>query len=200
MQQYALILEATGLLEDVRCLDAGCGFGDLTRLFAHFGARAEGCDIVEKIINQLHRDYPHITWFTADIAEGLPESLHKSFKVVVATDVLQSVNPIAGIRNLWEVVEPGGRLIGFLPNADCPIVKRTAERFDNQYCSLSILNLVAGINDLPGKGTHFWRGAYFLEDQTLFPYNTSPWYTTPMTIEPTPNRLQFVVHRSLVAV
>ena len=48
-------------------------------------------------------------------------------------EVLQYVPLAEALGALWERLLPGGRIVGVVPNADCPIVSRTRARFGANY-------------------------------------------------------------------
>jgi SAM-dependent methyltransferase len=195
-QTYGLMLEAAGPLSGQRCLDAGCGLGDMARLLSFLGGRVSGFDLVEATIVRLREEHPKIHWFAANL-EQLPEAqMPEPYDVVVVCEVLQCVDLAIAVNALWRHVAPGGRLVGIAPHAKCPIVQRTESRFDSHYRGASLENLAELAHSLPDVANWCWRGAYFLEDQSVVPYGLTPWsQRMDWGDVKIPNRLQFVLLR-----
>jgi 2-polyprenyl-3-methyl-5-hydroxy-6-metoxy-1,4-benzoquinol methylase len=199
-QTYGLILEAAGPIPGKRCLDAGCGLGDIARLLSFLGGRVSGCDLVEATMARLRAEHPEIHWFAADL-ENIPATeVPDPFDLVVACEVLQYVSLTRAVNSLWRLVAPGGRLVGVAPHAACPIVRRAQERFENNYHGASLEELAAVAGQLPGLVNWCWRGAYFQDDQSVVPYGLTAWSQEMSWGDvKTPNRLQFVMLRELAA-
>jgi 2-polyprenyl-3-methyl-5-hydroxy-6-metoxy-1,4-benzoquinol methylase len=195
-QTYGMILEAVGPVPDRRCLDAGCGLGDIARLLAFLNGRVSAFDLVEDTIKRLRVEYPQIDWFCADLEQPPAAEAIGLFAIVVACEVLQYVDLNSAITALWRLVAPGGRLVGVVPNAACPIVQRAQARFENHYKGSSLGDLSTLASRLPEVAEWSWRGAYFLEDQSIVPYGLTAWSKEPAGDGgKVPNRLQFVLVR-----
>jgi SAM-dependent methyltransferase len=194
-QNFATSLEGAGSLLGSRCLDVGCGWGQLTRLAADMGARqAVGMDIVPDLVEELRLRHPEQSWVC-----GSPDDRHVlaslgGFDVVFAIEVLQYVPFVDAVRVLWDAVLPGGRLVVLVPNGACPIVQRTQERFEHKYESPEVEDIERAIAVLPDVAASGIRSMAFGVDQSIAPYTVSPW-GEPMRQEAVPNRLQFVVVR-----
>lgn len=199
-QTYGWMLEAMGPVVSRTCLDVGCGTGDLARILECMGARVDAFDLAEPAIVQLSRMYPGIRWFVADVMNLGGSSIGAAYDVVVASEVLQHVDALTAVRALWRHVAPGGRLVAAMPNADCPIVKRTTERYAGNYSGVHVGDLCATLAALDDVDLFRWRGAFFLDDQRLVPYEIGPWSDTVHDFGTTPpNRLQFVAMRKATA-
>lgn len=197
-QTYGAVMEAAGPLTGVRCLDAGCGFGDLSRILDAGGAQVDAFDVVDETIRWLKLTHPRIGWFTADISKLSGDVVSGEYGLIVATEVLQYGDPATAIRSLFRFVAPGGRLVGCVPNSGCPLVANAAGRFAGRYSAISIEDLVSTLSTLPDVARYSWRGAVFLEDQTLLPYKLTPW-SDKAHLEGShgiPNRLHFMVSRA----
>lgn len=196
-QTYGWIVESIGPVEGLHCLDAGCGTGDLARILHAMGARVDACDLAEPGIAALRARWPDIGWTVANVADLAGAPLQPGYDVIVASEVLQYVDIPDTIRSLWHLLGRGGRLIGVVPNAECPIVRRARERFEGRYAGIDVATLCALLSGLPQVEFHRWRGAVFLEDQRAIPYGLSPWAAEPQhETAMQPNRLQFVALKS----
>jgi 2-polyprenyl-3-methyl-5-hydroxy-6-metoxy-1,4-benzoquinol methylase len=195
-QTYGALIEAAGPLKGVKCLDAGCGFGDLSRILFAGGAHVDAFDVVDETVRWLKLTHSNIRFFTADLAELNPEQLSDQYGLVMAAEVLQYADPAASIRTLFKLVAPGGRLVGCVPNSKCPLISSASKRFAGRYSAISIEDLVSTLSALPAMERFSWRGAHFQEDQTLFPYRLTSWSRSPLpAVEAQPNRLHFVVSK-----
>lgn len=192
-QTFALCLEAAGPVVGKRCLDLGCGWGQFTRVLAALGAgEVVGVDMTESLIASHRRTDPDIQWIRGDLQEeGFLESLG-DFDLAFLLEVLQFVPLEESVRDVFRRLRPGGRLIGMLPNQECPIITRTIERFEGRFDCPSPERLAGLLSSLPNLAFWSMRGLTFLEDQRLAPYGTSAWTTSPDWAT-RPNRLQFVV-------
>jgi SAM-dependent methyltransferase len=150
-----------------------------------------GVDIVPEMIARHEREHPQIRWLcgslqSADFLEQLG-----SYDIVFLLEVLQYVPAAAALGALWECLLPGGRIVGVVPNADCPIVSRTRERFGANYAPLTLGHIDAVLRGLDELEYAAYRGLSFGRDQRLAPYEVSPWRTS-WDSESEPNRIQFV--------
>jgi SAM-dependent methyltransferase len=195
-QTLALALEAAGPVHGLRCLDIGCGWGQLTRMLAAAGAvQPTGVDIVPELIAQLAAAHPGHRWACGSptddaFLEGLGD-----FDVVFAVEVLQVVPMAATVEALWRRVVPGGRLVGVVANGRCSIVQRTQQRFGDRYVGIDVDAVSAVLAQLPDVAAFAFRGMFFQQDQTLVPYRAGPWSAAPAWPEE-PNRVQFVAQRT----
>ena len=121
LQIYAHLLEAVGPLIGKTLLDAGCGWGITSLIFKACGADVTGIDIVPETITCLRQRHPDICWRVADLTDSDDVTKLPLFDIVVAAEVLQYLEFRAGTERLWNCVAPGGRLVGCIPNAECPL-------------------------------------------------------------------------------
>jgi malonyl-CoA O-methyltransferase len=97
-----------------RILEVGCGSGQLTRqLMEHFpAAHIDAIDIAARMIaeaRQMFQQEDHITWISADARVF---SSPTPYPLIASSSSLHWVTPLsAGLANLCELLEPGGRLV-----------------------------------------------------------------------------------------
>lgn len=196
-QTLALVMEAAGPVANLRCLDAGCGWGQLARCLDVQEGRATALDFVEDMIAAGRQKHPSIEWLLGSFLDaGVMDPLGK-FDRVFAVEALQCVGPIGGLQSLWERVAPGGRLVAILPNSENPLSKTVAATMPGRYEGLSPSELTKALNGLPDVEFASVRGLAFGEDQRISPYTMTPWTTTP-DWSFAPNRLLFVAVRRSV--
>jgi SAM-dependent methyltransferase len=195
VQGFALALEAAGAISGRSALDAGCGKGQFTRLLRDLGASpAIGMDLIEATILSLRQREPSITWLAGDVSQSAQVALCPACDIVFALEVLQYVPFAPALEQLWRLVRPGGRLIGLIPNRDCPIVAKPMARFKDRYLAVSSSDITDCLSGLPGLGSWRMRGLRFADDQRIAPYQASPWVGATAWESP-PNRFQFVAIR-----
>ncbi|MGO4881314.1 MAG: class I SAM-dependent methyltransferase [Bryobacteraceae bacterium] len=97
-----------------RVLDVGCASGYLGAILAGRGYRVTGIDSP----GARRENFPDaIEFFEADLDLGLPR-LTGRFDFVICADVLEHLRrPASLLRELREVLAPGGRLAASLPNS-----------------------------------------------------------------------------------
>jgi SAM-dependent methyltransferase len=192
-QSIALCLEAGGELDGRVCLDLGCGRGRLAAAAHALGAAAvTAVDQVPALVAENRAARPDLDWKVGDVTDraflaGLPR-----FDRVFLAEILQYVDATELVPLLWEHVGPGGRLVGMVPNADCPIVARTTERFGGHYQAIGAGDLAAIAARLRGLAGWGLRGLRFAGDQRIAPYAVDGWRAGPPDGAP-PNRLNFVL-------
>ncbi len=190
-QTRALVIEAAGSVANLRCLDAGCGFGQLGRSLEVVEAKVTAMDIVDEMLEPGRRAHPAVTWVTGSFMDPAQTAALGTFDRVFCIEALQLVGAVEGIDALWSLVAPGGQLIATLPNAEDAVAKKVAANIKGRYEGLSPSALTAAVTALPLLD--FWRvrAMMFAEDQRLSPYLASPWTSQPEWSF-TPNRLLFV--------
>ena len=109
-------------------------------------------------------------------------------------EVLQYTNLFRGLRTLWNMLAPGGRIVGTVPNRECPIVARTMARFEGAFCPPTPDTLTSALLALDGLDHWGCRGLAVQEDQRIAPYVGSAWSTDLRWPEP-PNRMLFVASK-----
>lgn len=194
-QTYGWILEACGIVGGKRCLDAGCGTGEIALLLAALGGEVEAFDIAPAAVSALQSEHPGIRWFVGDVGDVGSSQIAAQYDLIISSEVLQYVDAGQAIARMWPHLAPGGRLIGVVPYASCPIVQSVQKRFDDHYQGIALDTLRDLADSLPGVAQTWWRGAAFLDDQTLLPYGLSPWCTDFQAPQTPPNRIQFVLLR-----
>ena len=220
VQNYAYVLESIGSLASKRVLDAGFGTGELSRILDLLGAKVSAIDVVATRIPSLRETAPSIAWWQGDLGEWTLPRNAEPFDIVVAAESLQYVEFNDAVNRLLSAVAPGGRLIVLIPNADCPIIERTSERFENQFTGVSLQELPKRLTDILKLRAEFdtrtwrvdYRGIHFQADQAVVPYRSGQWQCVfqqgpaegvpgPHFAMPTPppNRVQIVFTDSAVS-
>lgn len=175
VQNYAYMLEACGSLAGKTVLDVGFGTGDLTRTYDLMGGTVSAFDMVKNRIPLLRELGPEIAWWQGDLSEWtLPANMEK-FDIISACESLQYVEFDDAVARLLDAINSEGRLVILIPNADCPIVQRTSERFAHQYVGVSMKSLPSRLQILTLENHVSFRGIYFQDDQTMAPYESGPW-------------------------
>jgi len=196
MQSLSLALEGAGPITGRTCLDVGSGNGQLAQALVAFGAaHVTAIELVADTIERLRRTCPAIDWRCGDAGNAKSYAGITPVDLVVALEVLQYLPFAATIERLWELVRPGGRLVGVIPNADCPIVAKPVERFTGHFVPVSASQVQQVTSALPSTEGWAYRGLTFAAEQMIVPYAISPW-TRATTWEVPPNRFQFVIRRS----
>jgi ubiquinone/menaquinone biosynthesis C-methylase UbiE len=117
-------------------LDYGCGAGDLMRVLAELGARADftGCDVSSGMLDEVGKRWPASLGPAPALAaqDGAKTPLaDRQFDVVTISAVLHHV-PVeerqAVYRELGRVLKPGGRLYVFEHNPRNPLVRYVIAR------------------------------------------------------------------------
>lgn len=195
-QTFALVLEAAGTVDGLRCLDAGCGWGRLTTTLAALGAAATGLDLIDATIEALRREHPGVAWATGNFLESATLAALGTFDRVIAVESFQCAGPpAASLRALWTSVAPGGRLVASMPNAACPIVQRALASLAGTLFAITPAEMAAEIRALPDLAHFAMRGLSFGADQWVAPYEVSPW-AQDVRAWPVANRMMIVVERS----
>lgn len=191
-QTLALALESAGAVSGKRCLDIGCGWGQLARMIDQLGAaEVTASDVVTESIEQLRESYPRVRWICEDVLAADDLLPAGSMDLVLMIEVLQYLPFSEAMPRAWRMVSPGGRLVVIVPNAECPIVKTTSSRFEGLYAPPSAQQLMS----VMGKWSdaEYWRirGLAFSDDQSIAPYSATEWTQQP-SWEEMPNRLQLL--------
>jgi 2-polyprenyl-3-methyl-5-hydroxy-6-metoxy-1,4-benzoquinol methylase len=168
----------------------------LTRMLHLLGADVHAFDFVQQRIDEHRARNPEIHWSCMNVEDWASRCDESSFDIVIASEVLQYVDFEAVAAKLHRTVRPGGRLVIVIPNSDCPIIRRTFQRFDGQYVGISLADITTLTHRVFPNSRCLWRGLCFREDQTMFPYEASAWCDPSMLGEPErANRIQLVVDR-----
>jgi 2-polyprenyl-3-methyl-5-hydroxy-6-metoxy-1,4-benzoquinol methylase len=195
-QIFSLVLEAAGPLVGRDCLDVGCGWGGFSLCIASLGGEVTGIDLTENMIVELRSLHPEVRWIAGNFLEPGTLGSGESFDLITAIEVLQYVSLEEAVSFLWKHLKPGGRLVGALPNADCPIVQRTICRFHGHYNSIATSELISLLKTFPNLDAWAISGLSFRDDQKIWPYEASPWITNPEWKDRVPNRLLFVAQKA----
>jgi 2-polyprenyl-3-methyl-5-hydroxy-6-metoxy-1,4-benzoquinol methylase len=193
IQTFAAALDAAGPVDGRRCLDVGCGRGQFARALLGLSAAAvTAIDIVPEVLAQHAAATPGIRWLCGSLEDHDFVSALGDYELTFLLEVLQYVDLRPALQSLWPHVSAGGRLVAVVPNADCPIATRTRVRFGDRYDPVTAAQIAVAVDALPGAAAWALRGLFFGADQTVAPYELSPWSTRcEWTVAP--NRWQFVV-------
>jgi 2-polyprenyl-3-methyl-5-hydroxy-6-metoxy-1,4-benzoquinol methylase len=199
LQSLGLALAASSNLIGQRCLDAGCGRGQLANTLALFGAGpVVAFDMVEGLLADNRRRHSEVQWECLNLNDRTAIERLGTFDRVYAMEVLQYVPVRETLSFLYSRLNPGGRIVAMIPNADCPIVQRSFARFEEQYVGVSVRELAELAAELADLETWACRGLGFTEDQRIAPYEFSSWTQSsdpgPPGAAP-PNRLFWVALR-----
>jgi SAM-dependent methyltransferase len=191
-QTFGLALEAAGPVQGKRCVDVGCGWGQLARALHELGASVvTGLDLVPEPIAALTEQHPHIRWLCGDLTTHASALGTGATDLIMLIEVLQYVPFAATLATAWDLLAPGGRLVGVVPNAECSIVASTRQRFGGQYSPPTATDVGRGLAALPNSDYWGYRGLAFGRDQLIGPYDVTPW-TNRADWSFAPNRLQLV--------
>jgi 2-polyprenyl-3-methyl-5-hydroxy-6-metoxy-1,4-benzoquinol methylase len=195
MQSFGFALDAAGPLSGRRCLDVGAGKGQLARMMLAAGASSvTAIEVIAATVDDLRKWHPEIDWRAGDAGDPASYASMSPFDVVVALEVLQYVPFEATVAKLFSLTLPGGRLVGVIPNRDCPLAQKSMERFEGHFGAVSAAKIARVLGGLPDVELWGHRGLHFQADQRIAPYHGSPWSTVP-THDTPPNRFVFVARR-----
>ena len=196
VQTLGTAIEMSGIVAGRRCLDVGCGQGQLVRMLLGLGARdVVGVDHAAEHIGRLVAQYPEASWHAGDISNDAFRAKLGSFDLIYLLEVLQYL-PVPEILDaLWAMLTPGGRILATFPNEDAPITKETVHRFDGGYVAPSTEVLLAWARSAPGLDSFGLRGLDVEEAWWLAPYALSSWTQDAHWPGKLPNRLQLVIQK-----
>jgi|BarGraNGADG00312_2_1021985.scaffolds.fasta_scaffold47016_2 SAM-dependent methyltransferase len=194
-QGFAVAIEAAGAIGERRCLDIGCGHGQLsTCLLGLRASEVVGVDFIPETVVSCREKHPHIRWECGSPSdEGFVKSLG-DFDIIFLVEILQYVDWESTLRTLWGSVRPGGRIVAVVPNKDNSIVQKTMSRFGGTYLPPNPSELDTLVGSLPEVECWAHRGMDFQQDQRLVPYFAYPWVTTGVMQDPA-NRLIFAIKK-----
>jgi demethylmenaquinone methyltransferase/2-methoxy-6-polyprenyl-1,4-benzoquinol methylase len=92
-----------------RVLDACCGTGELALAARGAGGSVTGIDFSERMLERARRKAPELEWVRADLLE-LPFEDSSFDAATVGFGVRNLEDLEGGLRELWRVLRPGGRL------------------------------------------------------------------------------------------
>ena len=174
-QKFLFELSKLYLNKRSRILDAGCGTGELTNLFASGGFDAWGADISEKSLQ---------------IAQGIANKLKvkskykktdvlnlkfpkNSFNLVICNGVLHHTkNPLLGFENLVRVTKPGGAIMIVIYNKYGSFPRRLVGKIASIIVPGNKQNQVKFLRKIAGK-KFASKSDPVIADTFLNPYETS---------------------------
>lgn len=119
------LLHEIGDISGLNVLDAGCGQGYLSRIFAERGARVTGVDISPNLI-QMAREQDserNITYQVADLCQPLPQYT-QTFDMAASHFVFDDVYDYKGfLATVYSVIKPGGRFVLSMNNPYSLVVR-----------------------------------------------------------------------------
>jgi 2-polyprenyl-3-methyl-5-hydroxy-6-metoxy-1,4-benzoquinol methylase len=192
-QSLDLALRAAAPVHQRRCVDVGCGRGQLSlALVAEGAADVMGLDTSPALVASLQQSHPALRWLEYSLSQSAPASLRAMFDCVFAVEVLQYVQLRMGLQHLWDFAAPGGRLVGIVPNRDCPFLASAIARFDGFYAPPATHELIAELRMLSGTTNVTVQGMWYTQQPEGPPYRLGP---TDAAGDP-PNRLLWTATKS----
>lgn len=194
-QSLSLALESAGAVAGRTCLDVGSGRGQFSLMLRDLGGSVTAIEIVPDTVARLGREHPDVRWLAGDAGNEASYAGIDACDLVFALEVLQYVPFAETVALLWSKVKPGGRLVGIIPNRECPIVAKPMARFGGRFMAMDAASIGKALGALPGLACWRLRGMSFALDQRIAPYEVSPWTDAGGWPTP-PNRFQFVATRA----
>lgn len=192
LQTLSLCLEAAGDILGRGCADIGCGRGQLAMMLKALGASSVcGIDITRALVEQNRKRFSGVEWRHGDIADPAFVRTLPMFDRVFMVEVLQCVDAVETVPNIWKRVQRGGRLICMVPNQECPIIAQAVERYEGYYVGVDATSVKSLANTLEDLAVWAARGLTFRSDQRLAPYAAGEW-TTDLDFPSPPNRFNVV--------
>ncbi len=150
LESFAAALKWAGPLNGRRALDFGCGQGQFVSTLRALGASTLGAELLPDHVERLTRRWGTDTFVVADVGDATDWPFDPGeFDVVFSLGVLQcGVDPIRAMRDMWNLVRVGGRLVVQIGNTD-HAAHRGAGR--------KSLHLAADADTVAGMGIG-WRG------------------------------------------
>jgi hypothetical protein len=128
-----------------------------------------------------------------DMTSKIEVAALPAYDRVVVAEAMQHVEFEMTLSSLWERVRPGGRLVGSIPNAECPIIQRVMETYKGYFRGATPSEIVMAANRLRDLSDFWIRGLQFRVDQAFLPYDATNW---TKDIPGRPNRLIFALLRN----
>jgi hypothetical protein len=160
-----------------------------SRVFQSSGANVLGVDIVEPTISVLKVRHPEVQWACLDITDKAALASLPYFDVIVAMEVLQ-YGDLSLVTDLWKHIAPGGRLVGCVPNKECPLVQKAVQKYPGMWMPVSSREIAEVACALPNIRDIQMKGLSFRQEQWLLPYSVTDWSDD---IVGCPNRIIFVL-------
>jgi SAM-dependent methyltransferase len=110
---FNAMLDAAGVAEGTRLLDAGCGGGTSSGLAAKRGAKVTALDASEGLIAHARKTFPGPEYWVGDIEE-LPFEDGSFDAVIAANSVQYAGDLVTTLREIKRVAVPGGRVVAGL--------------------------------------------------------------------------------------
>lgn len=110
LQTIPALLSHARLFHGARVLDAGCGPGYVAACASLLGAKAEGIDFSQGMVDEARKQFPHITFNLGDV-EKMPVA-NRTFDAVLSNIVLFHVtDPALAMSEAFRVLKTGGRFV-----------------------------------------------------------------------------------------
>ena len=195
-QTLDLAIAAAEPVSGARCLDMGCGRGQLAIALCDRGAtNVTACDASPVLIDRLRQERPDMHWIHHNVCSTASTDIFpNAFDRVFAIEVLQYVPFEEALSRLWHLTAAGGRLIGVVPNRECPFLTETITRFSGHYNPPNPDSLALAVQGLEGVSSARFQGLWYTQRRDSLPYRGSEFGENVSWNDP-PNRVLFAVDR-----
>lgn len=170
-EALAVALKLAGDLDGAEVLDAGTGRGHFAMMALTMGAATvDAFDFSEELIAGNEARWgtmgEQIAWHVADLTDSgsWPEP-DRSFDLVSCVEALHSVPTTKALRDLWQRVRPGGRLVAVFSNAESG--HYTPDQWNNGAQPFGLSPIAVANAILVMGGVASWRcyALHFADDQ-----------------------------------
>lgn len=174
---YLKVLDFVGfdLLDDNRCVDIGCGVGNITKEFSNSGMNIHGVEYDEVAVNAAHRYNQELQVYQGDMTKFLePEAYDFIFsrEVYLFTRVNAFTDQFGVLSNLVDSLKPGG------------VLMLSASRHSRPHCAdFDLIMRTFGKDTRVGKVSAAYHEQLFTKF-TLSPFKIAYWAMKALLVLP----------------